>query len=388
MSAGTSRGLRVANRGAVLRALVAAGELSRAEIADVCELSAAAVATIVADLLRAGLVEGRGSVPSDGGRPIGRLGVRAGAGHLLGAEVADDGVVVELVDLARRRLDVERMPVDPAQASAVAVTAALRRALRAVRSRHPATEPSLVGLGLALPRDLLDGPLVDVLEEPGHAGELPVHAVARAAALAAAQVWHDAAGAPAASSAAPALVVSLGRDVDLAVVTLGRVAAVPGRWGHTTVVPNGRRCACGGRGCLVAYAGADALVEAWRTRGGEPPEGDRRALEALVAAADAGEAGAATALELGLDLLAIAIGTALTLTGADRVVLAGWAGEIVARTRGAVLATRAREAAASPDAHLVGLTACRVPDAGAYGAALLVLDRVLDAGGAVPARRP
>lgn len=398
MGAGTSRGLRVANRASVLRALVGAGELSRADIAGACRLSAAAVATIVAELLRAGLVEERGLVPSDGGRPIGRLGVRAHACHVLGAEVADGGIVVELLDLARARVDCERVPVDDGRASPVELTAALRRAVRAVRARHPEVEPSLAGLGLALPRELLVGPLVEVLREPGRAGELPVHPVSRATALAAAEAWHTgprADGATAEESAT--LVVSLGRDVDVALVSggaggpdrpeKGSVVPVAGHWGHTTVVPNGRRCPCGRRGCLEAYVGADALVEAWRARGGAPREEGPRALAALVAAADAGEPGAATALELGLDLLGIAIGGALTLTGAGRVVLAGWAGELLARTRSAAVATRAREAAASPGAHLVGLTGAVVPDAGAYGAALLVLDQVLGAGGMFPAGR-
>lgn len=35
---------------------------------------------------------------------------------------------------------------------------------------------------------------------------------------------------------------------------------VAGEWGHMTVVPDGRRCACGNRGCWEMYASGTALA--------------------------------------------------------------------------------------------------------------------------------
>lgn len=404
MGAGTSGDLRAANRAAVLGALVRAGELSRAELAEWCDLSPATVAKVVADLTGDDLVEDRGLVPSRGGRPIGRLGLRADGGLLLGAEVGDDEVAVELVDLTLQRVDDEREPL-PADPSPVQVAAALRRAVRAVRARHAEASARVLGLGLSLPGSLgaaagaaawgatgdaarasgASAPDGTTLHVPGLgwptvlladllgdlAGHLPVVPVGRAAALAAAELWRGALEADGRT-----LVVALGRDVGLAVVSAGRVDQGPvgtGEWGHTTVVPNGRRCRCGRRGCLEAYVGADQVVEAWRARGGEPPSSGPAGMAALLAEADDGEAAAVTALDMALDLLAAALGTAVALTGAGAVVVGGPAGEMLVRARGGDLAGRVRDACAAPGADRLSLTACRVPDAGAFGAALGVL---------------
>lgn len=390
MGAGTSGDLRAANRAAVLGALVRAGELSRAELAEWCDLSPATVAKVVADLTADDLVDDRGLVPSRGGRPIGRLGLRADGGLLLGAEVGDDEVAVELLDLTLQRVDDEREPIGAADPSPVQVAAALRRAVRAVRSRHAEASARVLGLGLSLPGSLgaasgASAPDATTLHVPGLgwptvlladllgdlADRTPVVPVGRAAALAAAEVWRGALEADGRT-----LVVALGRDVGLAVVSAGRVDPGPvgtGEWGHTTVVPNGRRCRCGRRGCLEAYVGADQVVEAWRARGGEPPSSGPAGMAALLAAADDGEAAAVTALDMALDLLAAALGTAVTLTGAGAVVVGGPAGDALVSARGGDLAGRVRDACAAPGADRLSLTACRVPDAGAFGAALGVL---------------
>lgn len=424
MGAGTSGDLRAANRAAVLGALVRAGELSRAELAERCDLSPATTAKVVADLLAAGQVEERALVPSRGGRPIARLGVRADGGHLLGAQVGDGDVVVELCDLTLQRVDDERVPLGAVDLSPVQVAAALRRAVRAVLARRPGQAP-LLGLGLNLPGSI--GSPVGAAGAPGAragqggrgaspgairpavadatlhapglgwpditlgdllgdlAAELPVVPVGRAAALAAAELWRGEL-----EQERRTLVVALGRDVGLAVVAGGRLDPGPvgsGEWGHTAVVPNGRRCRCGRRGCLEAYVGADALVEAWRARGGEPAAAGLGAVPELLAAADGGDAAAVTTLDMALDLLAAALGTAVTLTGAGAVVVGGPAGEVLVAARGGDLAGRVRGTSAVPGADLLALTACRVPDARAFGAALGVLDGLATPVGPLRARR-
>lgn len=387
MGAGTSGDLRAANRATALGALVVAGELSRAELAERCGLSVATATAVVAELVAAGLVEERGRVPSRGGRPIGRLGVRADGALLLGVHVADDDVAVELVDLSLTRLDGEEVPLGVADPSPVHVAAALRRAVRAVWSRRPDARDRLLGVGLGLPGSL-GRPASDVVRAgvPGAAAlaetllhvpglgwpAAPVVPANRAGAVAAAELWRgglDAAG--------RTLVVALGRDVSLAVVDRGLLDPVgAGEWGHTAVVPNGRRCRCGRRGCLEAYVGGDALVEAWRTRGGEPDGDGPTALASLLAAADEGDGAAVTALDMALDLMAGALGAALVVTGATAVVVGGWAGEALVRARGPALAARVRAATAAPGADLIALTGPRAPGRSAFGAALLALGLV------------
>jgi len=58
--------------------------------------------------------------------------------------------------------------------------------------------------------------------------------------------------------------VTLGTGIGGAVISAGRLQrgafGVAGEWGHTRVVPDGRRCVCGNRGCWEQYASGRALA--------------------------------------------------------------------------------------------------------------------------------
>ena len=60
--------------------------------------------------------------------------------------------------------------------------------------------------------------------------------------------------------------VTLGTGIGGGVISGGRVQrgafGVAGEWGHTRVVPDGRRCVCGNRGCWEQYASGRALARA------------------------------------------------------------------------------------------------------------------------------
>ncbi len=62
--------------------------------------------------------------------------------------------------------------------------------------------------------------------------------------------------------------VTLGTGIGGAVISAGRLQrgafGIAGEWGHTRVVPDGRRCVCGNRGCWEQYASGRALARAGR----------------------------------------------------------------------------------------------------------------------------
>lgn len=62
--------------------------------------------------------------------------------------------------------------------------------------------------------------------------------------------------------------VTLGTGIGGAVISGGRLQrgafGIAGEWGHTRVVPDGRRCVCGNRGCWEQYASGRALARAGR----------------------------------------------------------------------------------------------------------------------------
>jgi glucokinase len=72
----------------------------------------------------------------------------------------------------------------------------------------------------------------------------------------------------AARGAELALVITLGTGIGGGIVLGGRLQrgahGVAGEWGHMRVVPDGRLCACGNRGCWEQYASGTALAQTAR----------------------------------------------------------------------------------------------------------------------------
>jgi predicted NBD/HSP70 family sugar kinase len=395
MAATTSRDLRTRNRARVLRALVTASETTRADLATACGLSPATITNVVADLIREGLVEERGLVPSEGGRPIARLGVRPDGAFLLGADVGEKGVAVELFDLALTRLDREFHDAPTRATDPAPIGEALRAAVAAIRARNPEREPRLVGLGLGLPGIVEDAsgsheghgevlhaqslgwpalPVDELVRPDG----LEVFAENGAKTLAMAERWFGAA-----RDVEHAIVALLGRGVGLGVVSAGELlrgsAAAAGEWGHTKISVDGPRCRCGGTGCLEAYVGADALVAAWRERGGDPVGTGWRAITGLVAAADAGDPAAGEVLDRALDVLGVSLANLVNLLNPQKIVVGGWVGLCLVQARRDDLAERIRAASLTRPGSQFSLELCHFEgDAVALGAALLPLERLID----------
>jgi len=91
--------------------------------------------------------------------------------------------------------------------------------------------------------------------------------------------------------------VTLGTGIGGAVISAGRLQrgafGVAGEWGHARVVPDGRRCVCGNRGCWEQYASGRALASA----GQELIEVAPAAASALLASVD-GDGGRLTGADV------------------------------------------------------------------------------------------
>ena len=110
-----------------------------------------------------------------------------------------------------------------------------------------------------------------------------------------------------------------------------------GEIGHICVKPGGRRCNCGLRGCLEAYAGRGALEHLARREARKRKTilfdlQHKRGRGALTSgvwlrALDAGDAVARDLLDGAVEALGIAIGSAVTLLDVEVVIIGGGLGE-------------------------------------------------------------
>jgi predicted NBD/HSP70 family sugar kinase len=214
-----------------------------------------------------------------------------------------------------------------------------------------------------------------------------------AKALGQAEMWFGAG-----RGARNAVVVLFGSGVGACVVTEEAAQGRAVEWGHLTVRVAGRRCRCGARGCLEAYAGAEALVARWREAGGRPPAGagEEAALGELLAAArsDGGrepDPVAAAVLAETAEYLGAGLSDLINLFQPERVLVGGWAG---LRLGSAFLDQVREHALARALRHPAGQVGIELgllgPDAVTVGAAALPLAAFLAAGGhrPRPASRP
>ncbi|MEU0561852.1 ROK family protein [Dactylosporangium sp. NPDC006015] len=391
--------LRQRNRALVLKHVILAQQTTRAAIARDSGLSTASAANLVADLIGDGLVEERGSVSSKGGRPIALIGPRAESAVTIGADIGERGVAVEMFDLAMNRIDREfRGGAEEESPEKIGVD--LQDAIEALRDRNAGRWPTLLGIGLGLPglvevgadgrqmlyAQSLGWPPVPVasLCDVG----VPVLAENGAKMQTRAELWFGNA-----RGASHALVALFGRGVGIGVVTEGRLLqgshSSAGEWGHTVIERGGRLCRCGNRGCVEAYLGADAILDAWRSTGATFEGTGWRAIGELLTAAGTGDPSAAAIVDDVVDCLGVALGGMVNLTGPERIVIGGWVGLRLMESLGDRIESAIRRHSLSrPAGQFRLLDAAFGGDAVATGSALLPLEAMIAADPATQDRPP
>lgn len=151
---------------------------------------------------------------------------------------------------------------------------------------------------------------------------------------------------------------------------------VAGEIGHVVVQPGGPFCSCGGRGCLEALIGADALVEQARTVLGQRRLASPGTLEDLIAMANNGNPTCQRVLQEAGRTLGATIGNLCNILNPDVVVLDGALGspDAVKFTLPSCeqgISQTAMEAALGEG---FTLQPGRVPQAAAHGALILGLE--------------
>ena len=391
----TVRDIRRRNRSVLLSKLFFHGPLSRLELSSLTGLSAATASTVTAELIEERLIVEAGQAESDGGRPRVLLRVDPGYGNLIGIDVGETGVKVELFDLAMTRLATVDEPLPTSRPDPDAVADQVAAGIREVIVTAGVSEESVLAAGIGLPGIVEQGPpalvhaptigwravaLERMLRDRGVT--LPLFVENGAKTQGQAEMWFGAG-----RGARHAVIVLVGSGVGAAVINDGStyrgVSSSAGEWGHTTLVYGGRECRCGARGCLEAYVGAEGILDRYRrARGGRPMRGDDEVsqIQALIAAADRSKV-AANLLDETADMLGAGIANLINLFNPERVVLGGWTGLAI----GARLLPRIREAArAHALEHPFGRTTIELcelgPDAVAFGAATLPVAALLARG--------
>lgn len=391
----TVRDLRRGNSAVVLWQLYFDGPASRQELSRLTGLSAGTVGNVVSDLIASGVVVTAGSMDSDGGRPHVLLRVNPGHRSVIGVDVGETCVRVELFDLAmslRAKVSYELTDGHDVEF----VVDRILAGIKAVCAEAGISERDVLGVGIGVSGVVEHGAEVLVhgqtfgwdavpLERLLRAGtDLPLHIDNGAKNMGQAEMWFGAG-----RGSRHAVVVLIGSGVGASIITHGSTyrgsTSSAGEWGHTVVHVGGRRCRCGARGCLEAYVGAEAVLARYQ----EAKRGRRRrgvseetAFAELLDAAGRGGV-AAEVLDETAAYLGAGIANLVNLFNPERIIVGGWAGLLLgARLLPKITAAAAEHALDHPFAQATIELGRLGPDAVALGAATLPVEHFLTTGGA------
>jgi len=388
---GTVHDLRRDNRSVLLNALYFGGERSRQELGAATGLSQASVSNVMRELLDDGIVLEAGSVGSDGGRPRVMLRVNPDYGYVIGVDVGETRVQVELFDLTMSERAKADYPLDPRKHDAEAVVSRILSGIDAVLRDSGVHPGSILGVGVGVPGVVQQQPEVVVdaqtfgwhdvpLERLLRAGtDLPLRVDNGANTMGQAELWFGSG-----RGARNAVIGLIGSGVGAAIITHGSTGrdspASAGEWGHTPVVVGGRTCRCGNVGCLEAYVGAEPMLQRYEEAGGTPAPGDQEtALAALLLAASVPGTLEQRIVDEAVLYLGASLGGLINLLNPERIILGGWAGLLLGERYLDALREMARRHSLSHPFATTTIELCRLgPDAVALGAATLPLERFLN----------
>lgn len=240
--------------------------VSRQELSLALGFSMPTVFQNVSDLIEAGLVCENGEYDSTGGRKAKILSIREGVRCAIGVEITCHHVRMILMDMSLKLLDIELRQF--CYEDTTAYYMGLGKIVQSFMEKNkvgPDAEYQLVGVGIALPGIIDQGKKMLI---KSHA--LGVENVA---------LWQFSQNIPCnvlfgndANMAAysekgnireNAIYISLNDTVGGAIYQKGELYLgdhfKSGEIGHMIVVPGGKKCYCGKRGCLDAYCSAKVL---------------------------------------------------------------------------------------------------------------------------------
>ena len=298
-SPGSLEALRERNRHRLVSALRSDGALSRAEMARRTGLSRSTVSTVVADLVREGLVQEAGEARTSGttgGRPATPLTLNPATGAVLAVDLAPDLLTVAAFDLGHRELGIAEHPFDARGESLDACIDQIERGVTDLLAATTLSHETLIGVVIAIPapveetsrrvghESVIGGIVGTALEARVHERlGLPVRLEndANLSALAE-RAWGAAAG------HRDAVYVELSHGIGAGLIIDGRLHRGPngtaGEIGHIPIAADGEMCRCGNRGCLELLAGTDAITQLVAGRFESRPD-----IQRVIARADAGD---------------------------------------------------------------------------------------------------
>lgn len=273
------RGSREESLGLLFEAVLTRGPVSRRDAARLTGLSPASVTKLVRPMIEHGYLVEHDREAGVPGRPQIPLEVASSRHFAVGIKVTPHEVIGVLCDLHAEPQASVRRAID--RTTPEQVVAAIEQVTEELLAAYPVERDRLLGIGVGmsghvngetgevLSSSLLGWDRVPLRQLLSDRTGLPVLIENDVNTLAIAEQWFGPG-----SGYASFAVVTVGAGVGCGLVLDGRlwrgVSGAAGEFGHTVIDPQGPPCSCGKRGCVEAFAGDRAIVDAMNQASEEP----------------------------------------------------------------------------------------------------------------------
>jgi predicted NBD/HSP70 family sugar kinase len=374
--------LRRDGRARLLAELASRGPATRAELARATGLAPSTVTSLVATLLKGGLVHaGESPGPGGVGRPGQQIRLGRRAGVVVGADLGRRHLKVAVADLSHEvlaRTDVSKT-TDQNSTEDIEL---IRQQFEATLAAAEVTREEVLAVGMGLPGPVhTSGEIGDSAILPGWIGVQAAKALEAALGMPVI-VDNDAnLGAlgesrwGAGAGVRDLVFLKVATGIGAGLVIDGKVfrgaGNTAGEIGHTVIDPGGPVCRCGNRGCLEMYAGSAPILAAV-----QPTQPEVTDLATVVERAEQGDGGCRRVVADAGRAIGSALATVCNIVNPARVIVGGTLGEagemLLEPMRTAVRRGAVRSAA--QDVEIVKATLGG--DAELMGAVALALGRV------------
>jgi glucokinase-like ROK family protein len=387
--------LRRLNYQVILRTIYLNGSMSRLDLSSRADLSPSTVTNMTSEMIKDGVLIEKGVEESLGGRPRTILTINPEYGYLVGIDLGETHVQLELFDLTLNKLGTSREPIlfngdtaDKPKKYVEIIAANLEKLVASSGIRRE----SVIGVGIGVPGVVEhDGQvnvaapiwawksigLLKMLEE--RLG-LPVYIDNGAKAMALAESRFGAG-----RGVQELAVILLGTGIGAGIITKGALyrgaTNSAGEWGHTKIELNGRACRCGSNGCLESYAGAPGIIATYNELAPQHPlpAGDEIAsMNQLLQAYRQKDPLACQVFESTSQALGAGIANLVNLFNPEKIVIGGWVGMLVGEAILEDIIQFIKEYALPSSSERLQIGLCQFgQDAICTGAACLVLEEFL-----------
>jgi len=257
------------NKTIVLNTIRQQQPLSRADISSVIGLNKATVSSLVSELIESQLVSEIGPGESSGGRKPTLLLFNRSAGFAIGVDIRVNDLLAVLVDIEGNVVREKTVPLE--DYSPGKVLDQIRKTIRGLMRRLPASPYGVVGIGIGVPglvdekSQVISAPNlgwdnVDLYEALSAEFGSNIHIDNEANAGAIGEKLYGAG-----RDSKDLIYLSIGIGIGSGIIVGGDLyrgtSNFSGEVGHMTVAENGPLCRCGNRGCWETLASEKALLD-------------------------------------------------------------------------------------------------------------------------------